>query len=177
LLLNLRDVRDFFGMARWFFGLGAKPGFERWTYWEKMDYWAVFLAALGIGSTGLALWLPNVFCSVFPGAALNVAKLIHSEIALYAASILFLIHFFNTHFRPEKFPMDLSVLTGLVSEEHVRGQRPEYVERLEREGELERMRRPAPPKEHLRRTLFAGILVFSVGLGLLASLLFVSLGE
>ena len=36
---NVRDVKDFFKMLRWFVGLGPKPGFERWSYWEKFDFW------------------------------------------------------------------------------------------------------------------------------------------
>ncbi|NOX53825.1 MAG: hypothetical protein GXP27_05190 [Planctomycetes bacterium] len=177
LLPNRRDVRDLLGMLRWFVGLGPKPGFERWTYWEKIDFWAAAIAATVIGGSGLALWYPNVFCRLLPGSALNLAKLIHAEVALYAVSVLFFIHFFNMHFRPEKFPMDLSVLTGLVSEEHLRKARPDYIRRLEREGRLEEMRRSVPPRGRLRLALFAGAMVFSVGLLLLATLIFVSLGE
>ena len=33
---------------------------------------------------------------------------------MMVAGCLFLMHFFNTHLRPEKFPMDLSVVTGVV---------------------------------------------------------------
>jgi predicted CXXCH cytochrome family protein len=36
---NWRDFKDFFGMVRWFVGLGPKPTFERWAYWEKFDFW------------------------------------------------------------------------------------------------------------------------------------------
>src|SRR5262245_56850343 len=39
---NLQDWRDFVAHNRWFFGKGDKPQFERWTYWEKFDYLAVF---------------------------------------------------------------------------------------------------------------------------------------
>lgn len=174
---STRDVKDLIGMMRWFFGLGEKPKFERWTYWEKSDYWALCVAVGVIVPSGLMLWFPNLFCRVLPGGALNVAKLVHSEVALYAASILFFIRFFNTHFRPEKFPMDVSVLTGLVSEEHFRKARPEYVERLRREGKLDQIRRPAPSTKRLGLVLFGGIVVISLGVALLAALLLVSLGK
>lgn len=29
-------------MFKWFVGKGPRPIFERWTYYEKFDYWAVF---------------------------------------------------------------------------------------------------------------------------------------
>ncbi|MFH1918581.1 MAG: hypothetical protein ABIP48_01660, partial [Planctomycetota bacterium] len=174
---NVRDAKDLFGMGWWFFGLGRKPGFERWTYWEKFDYWAVYLAAIVIGTSGLILWFGNVVTLVLPGATLNVAKVIHSEVAIFAASLLFIFHFFHTHFRPEKFPMDLSALTGLVSEEHLRKARPEYIERLDREGKLEGIRRKAPSSKRLRIIRLVGLLAFLAGCGLLAVVLFANLGK
>ncbi|NIQ97187.1 MAG: cytochrome C, partial [Desulfuromonadales bacterium] len=42
LIPNLRDIRDVAGMVKWFFFKGPKPTFERWTYWEKFDFLAVF---------------------------------------------------------------------------------------------------------------------------------------
>ncbi|OHB84718.1 MAG: hypothetical protein A2V98_21590 [Planctomycetes bacterium RBG_16_64_12] len=176
-LPGARDFKDLFGMVRWFFGMGPKPGFERWTYWEKFDYWAAYLAAAVIGTSGLMLWFPNLFCTVLPGFALNVAKVIHSELAIMAASFLFIFHFFHTHVRPEKFPMDLSALTGLVSEEHLRKARPEYVERLEREGKLLEIRRTVPSRKRLRLIMLGGFLVFLAGCGLLVAILFANLGK
>jgi len=38
------------------------------------------------------LWFPNLFCLVLPGGALNVAKVVHSEVAILAASFLFIFH-------------------------------------------------------------------------------------
>ncbi|MHC4404220.1 MAG: hypothetical protein ACYTG0_31585 [Planctomycetota bacterium] len=172
-----RDFRDLFWMARWFFGLGPRPVFERWTYWEKFDYWAVYLVAVVIGTSGLMLWFPNLFCLVLPGGALNAAKVVHSEVAILSASFLFIFHFFHTHFRPEKFPMDLSALTGMVSEEHLRKHRPEYVARMEREGRLESMRRIVPSKRRLRLIMLGGFAVFLGGCAMLMAILLASLGK
>ena len=46
-----------------------------------------------------------------PGWAVNVATTIHSDEALLAVSFIFVVHFFNTHFRPEKFPIDTVIFT------------------------------------------------------------------
>ena len=100
-LPNWRDVKDFFKMLRWFAGLGPKPGFERWAYWEKFDFWGRSADIIIIGSTGLILWFPSFFCSFLPGVALNVAKVIHSTQALLATGFIFAIHFFNIHLRGE----------------------------------------------------------------------------
>jgi cytochrome b subunit of formate dehydrogenase len=177
LVPNRRDLRDLGKMFLWFFGLGRKPGFERWAYWEKLDYWALSGAALLVGATGLMLWWPNLFCVLLPGSMLNVARMVHSEFAIYIASFLFLVHYFHAHFRPEKFPMDLSMLTGMVSEQHLRKYRPDYIARLEREGKLAQMRVPAPSQRSVWLNIVGGTLVFALGFGLLAITLLASLEE
>ncbi len=70
-------------------------------------FWGVAV----IGMTGLMLWFPTVFTRVMPGWMINVATTIHSDEALLAVGFIFTIHFFNTHFRPEKFPMDTVIFT------------------------------------------------------------------
>ena len=97
---------------KWFFGHGPRPQYGRWTYWEKFDYFAVFWGVAIIGSTGLLLWFPEFFTRLLPGWFINVATIIHSDEALLAVGFIFTIHFFNTHFRPEKFPMDTVIFTG-----------------------------------------------------------------
>ncbi len=173
---NWRDVKDFFKMVRWFFGLGRKPGFERWAYWEKFDFWGATADIIIIGSTGLVLWFPNFFCAFLPGVTLNVAKVIHSTQALLATGFVFAIHFFSIHLRAEKFPADMSLLIGLVSKEEMQAERPDYYERLRREGKLEQIEAIVPSKWRLRLVKLAGFLALGVGLALLAGIVFASLG-
>jgi cytochrome b subunit of formate dehydrogenase len=176
-VLRGRDLRDLGAMLRWFVGLGKKPGFERWTYWEKSDYWFTYYAAAIVVLSGLCLWQPNLVCRFLPGSVLNLAKSVHSEIALMAASFLFGIHLFNVHMRPEKFPVDLSIFTGLVSEAHLRRARPDYVERLSREGLLEERQCDAPPKRRLLLVAVAALALLLVGLVILLAVIFAQLGK
>lgn len=168
---TLRDLRDLYGMVRWFFGLGTKPTFERWTYWEKFDYWAVFWGVAIIGSSGLLLWFPEFFALFLPGQVFNVAKVIHSEEALLATGFIFTIHFFNTHLRAEKFPMDMSMLTGLVSPEEMKEERPELVHRLQTSGQLDRFLTKTPSRTTLILTMLGGFIAVAIGLALLAGIL------
>ena len=163
-------------MLRWFFGLGPRPGFDRWSYWEKIDFWGAIADTVIIGSTGLVLWFPNFFCGPLPGTTLDIAKVIHSTQALLATGFVFAIHFFNTHFRPDRFPADMSVLTGLVSEEEFKEDRPEYFERLQREGKLDAMRTTSPGLFVLWCIRSFGFLALAVGLALLLGMIVASLG-
>ena len=134
---NLQDLKDMVNHNRWFLGLGGKPQFDRWTYWEKFDYLAVFWGVAIIGTSGLVMWFPTVFTSILPGWVINVALIIHSDEALLAAGFIFTFHFFNVHFRPEKFPMDPVIFSGRISKSELLHERRRLFERWESTGELD----------------------------------------
>jgi cytochrome b subunit of formate dehydrogenase len=137
MLFSFRDFKDFIAMVRWFFRIGPRPRFDRWTYFEKFDYWGEIWGVFLIGGTGLMLWMPTLFTRWLPGWVLNCAMVVHSIEALLAASVIFLVHFFNTHLRPEKFPIDMTMWTGQISEEEMKEERPAEYERLVAANELE----------------------------------------
>lgn len=138
MLFNKKDWRDLKDSLRWFLGKGTRPEYGRWTYWEKFDYFAVFWGMCVIGSTGLTLWFPEFFTNFFPGWFLNVATIIHSDEALLATGFIFTVHFFNTHLRPEKFPMDIVIFSGRVPLEEFKLDRPEEYKELVEKGDLEK---------------------------------------
>jgi cytochrome b subunit of formate dehydrogenase/5-methylcytosine-specific restriction endonuclease McrA len=168
MIFSLRDLKDFIAMMRWFFWIGPRPKFDRWTYYEKFDYfgeiWGVFL----IGGTGLILWFPTIFTRWLPGWVLNCAMVIHSIEALLAASVIFMVHFFNTHLRPEKFPIDMVMLTGCMSESEMKEERPAEYERLVASGQLEaRIVKPIALRWRIIGGVF-GIGAFLLGIALIA---------
>ena len=140
---DLADVRASF---RWFLGKGPRPQYGRWTYWEKFDYFAVFWGMVVIGSTGFTLWFPEFFTLVFPGWMINVATIIHSDEALLATGFIFTVHFFNTHLRPEKFPMDRVIFTGRMPVEELLEDKPAEYEAEVAAGTLsKRLAEPYQP--------------------------------
>jgi hypothetical protein len=157
---NLKDGQDIVGMFKWFFGKGPRPQFDRYTYWEKFDYWAVFWGMFIIGGSGFMLWFPTFFSMFLPGWVFNVATIVHGEEALLAVGFIFTIHFFNGHLRPEKFPMDLVIFTGRLPEHELKDERSIEFERLVQQGGLTALEVPAPSSQSI---LFSRILG-SVGL-------------
>lgn len=139
LMFSRQDLRDFVATIKWFLWKGPRPTYGRWTYWEKFDYMAVFWGVVVIGSSGLVLWFPEFFTRLFPGWLINVAQIIHSDEALLAVGFIFTIHFFNTHIRPESFPMDTVIFTGHVPYEEYKDDRPREFEELEKSGKLEQV--------------------------------------
>ncbi len=105
MLPNARDGKEFVQTVKWFVGLGPRPEYGRWTYWEKFDYFAVFWGVAMIGFSGLVLWFPEFFTRFLPGSFINVATIIHSDEALLATGFIFTIHFFNTALPPRTPPL------------------------------------------------------------------------
>lgn len=166
LMFNLQDIKDFWATIKWFLGKGPKPEYGRWTYWEKFDYMAVFWGVAIIGFSGLILWFPELFTKVFPGWLINVAHIIHSDEALLAVGFIFTIHFFNTHLRPESFPMDMVIFTGLIPFDEFRHERPREYRYLKETGRLKKVL----VKRESKRSWEKAIRVFGfavVGFGLL----------
>jgi cytochrome b subunit of formate dehydrogenase len=159
-----RDVTDFIANIKYFLYLGPKPKFDRFTYWEKFDYLAVFWGVAMIGFSGLMLWFPEYFAKVLPGWALNAAYIIHSDEALLATGFIFLFHFFHTHLRPEAFPMDPVIFTGAMPLERFKEERPLEYQRLVDNGKLETLLVPAPEQSNLTAAYVFGTIAVVMGL-------------
>lgn len=157
---------------KWFFGAAPQPRYGRWTYWEKFDYMAVFWGVAVIGSTGLCLWFPELVTRVIPGYWLNIATIIHSDEALLAAGFIFTIHFFNTHLRPERFPMDHVIFTGVVPLDELKHERPREYEKLVAEGKLDEIRCDPPPKWFYIVAHLFGFTALFIGLTLIIAILY-----
>ena len=167
MVANWKDVKDLFGHMRWFLGLGPKPQFERYAYWEKFDYWAVFWGMLVIGFSGYAMWFAPFFAHFLPGWALNAVLVIHSEEGLLAILFIFSIHFVNTHLRPDSFPMDMVVFTGVESEEEFKHKCTLEYERLASQGKLEARLGEAPQTWQINFSKVIGFTAIFIGLTLL----------
>ena len=171
-MFNLTDLKEVIGSFKWFLGQGPRPAYGRWTYWEKFDYFAVFWGVAVIGLSGLLLWFPTFFTRLLPGWFLNVATIIHSDEALLAVGFIFTVHFFNTHFRPEKFPMDTVIFTGGIPLDEFKQDRPREYEELVASGKLEERLEPAPDPRDVKRWRVFGWIALSLGLGMVLLILY-----
>ncbi|MDH3317929.1 MAG: cytochrome C [Gammaproteobacteria bacterium] len=166
-----QDLKDIGAMFAWFFGRRPRPEFDRWTYWEKFDYWAVFWGMAIIGGSGLMLAFPTATASVLPGWMFNVATIVHGEEAVLAAVFLFTVHFFNNHFRPDKFPLDLVMFTGAVPLEEFRREHALEYQRLVETGQLAKHLVDAPSRPMTLGSKVLGFTLIAFGLTLLVLVL------
>jgi cytochrome b subunit of formate dehydrogenase len=165
---NLQDGKDMLAMFRWFFGNGPRPIFDRWTYWEKFDYWAPFWGVTIIGVSGAMLWMKGLTATYLPGWVFNVATIFHGEEAVLAAGFLFTVHFFNNHWRPDKFPLDIIMFTGVMPLEEFKREHLIEYNRLVASGELSQYLVDAPSQPVTRASKVLGFTLMACGLLLLA---------
>ncbi len=172
MLPTRKDLAEVGQTLKWYFGIGERPRYGRWTYWEKFDYFAVFWGIAIIGSSGLMLWFGEFFTRFLPGWLINVATIIHSDEALLAAGFIFTIHFFNTHFRPEKFPMDTVVFTGRMPLEDFKRERPAEYEELVASGELNRHLAYPLSRNVMRTIRTLAWIALGIGLSLVVGIIY-----
>ncbi len=170
-----QDARQFVATMKWFVGAGPRPQYGCWTYWEKFDYFAVFWGIAVIGSTGLTLWFPIFFTRFLPGSFINIATVIHSDEALLATGFIFTVHFFNTHLRPEKFPMDTTIFTGHMPLTELKRDKPLEYEALAASGHLEEHLEEPQPEIVVRTIRVFAWIALSIGFSIVVWIIYAML--
>jgi cytochrome b subunit of formate dehydrogenase len=169
---TLQDWRDFVAHQKWFFGKGPRPQFDRWTYWEKFDYWAVFWGVAIIGLSGLFMWASQFVTRFLPGWFINIALIVHSDEALLAAGFIFAFHFFNVHFRPEKFPMDPVIFSGRISKTELTHARKRWYDRMVAANRLDGWRVKDEWESWKKMATPFGYAMFGIGVILLVLIIY-----
>jgi len=167
LVPNLQDFKDFGQRIKWLFGLGPRPALNRWTYWEKFDYWAVYWGLPLLAITGLMLMVPLLTSRFLPGWSLNIAVLLHRAEAILAVTYIFIVHFFVGHLRPTSFPMNEAMFSGNVSIDEAEEEKPAWVDRLRKQGKLETAGAEAPVSWYRAIYFVFGYIVLIFGVYLL----------
>ena len=125
------DFKNLADNLKYFLGSREKPAnFDRYTYFEKFDYWAVFWGMIMIGLTGLMMWFPDVAAAFVPRWVIDVGRVAHSDEAVLAIIVIFVWHFFNVHMNPKFFPMNQAWLNGNILEHHFKEEHPAEYERV-----------------------------------------------
>ena len=132
---DLQDARDFIKQWKWYFTGRDRPQFGRYGYLEKLDFFGEVWGFIIIGGSGIVLWFPEFFSQWLPGYWFNVATVFHGYEAVIAAGFIFVVHFFNVHLRPDKFPLDAVMFHGRATMDYMEEEHPAMSEELERSVE------------------------------------------
>jgi hypothetical protein len=108
---------------------------------------------------------------MLPGWVFNVAMIFHAEEAVLAAGFLFTVHFFNNHWRPENFPLDIVMFTGVMPLDKFKREHPLDYDRLVASGELRQHIVDAPSGPMTLGSKILGFTLMAIGLILLVLIL------
>jgi len=126
-----KDITDLAWALLYNMGLiSVRPKFGRFTYGEKMEYFALLWGAFVMIITGFLLWFEARFIHIFPVWVIDVANLIHLMEAILATLAIVVWHFYNVHMNPDVKPMATQWLTGYLTEEEMEHEHPLDLEKI-----------------------------------------------
>ncbi|MGC8595419.1 MAG: formate dehydrogenase subunit gamma [Candidatus Kryptoniota bacterium] len=131
MLPSMKDLHDFLETTRNYFGLRSDlPMYDRYSFREKFEYWALAWGTVVMIVSGLTLWFNVAIGNIMPDWWIVAAYIAHSWEAWLAILAIIIWHMYNAHFAPGKFPMSNVWLTGKISEEEMIIEHPLEYERI-----------------------------------------------
>lgn len=110
----------------------VKPKFGRFSYIEKMEYWAVAWGTIIMGLTGGFLWFENTFLKFIGTSGMDIATAIHYYEAILASLAIVVWHFYFVFLNPDVFPMNKAWFKGTLSREEMEHEHPLELEEIEK---------------------------------------------
>jgi cytochrome b subunit of formate dehydrogenase/cytochrome c5 len=121
LLPGLKDIRD--GLNDFLYNFGARQTLSqggRFTWMEKVEYWALVWGTLVMALTGFFMWNPIATTEILPGEAIPAAKIAHGWEAVLAVTAVIIWHFYSVHLKR----FNKSMFTGKMSEHDMLEEHP-----------------------------------------------------
>jgi formate dehydrogenase gamma subunit len=114
MLPSLQDARDAWGAFAYNIGLSKKhPQMGRYTFEEKMEYWAFVWGTAVMVVTGFMMWNPISATKFLPGEFVPAAKAAHGGEAVLAVLAIIIWHMYGVHIKR----FNKSMFTGQMEEE------------------------------------------------------------
>jgi len=132
--IRFKDARDLVGTLKYYVGLSkTRPKVGRFSYAEKVEYWAMMWGTLVMAVTGLMLWFTVTVTIFLPRWWVDVALTIHLYEAILATLAVIVWHFYHVIFDPDVYPMSLAWIDGKVTPEQYEHEHPLAYEEWKKE--------------------------------------------
>jgi cytochrome b subunit of formate dehydrogenase/mono/diheme cytochrome c family protein len=121
MLPSLQDLKD--GVQALLYNLGFAKSFPqmgRYTFEEKLEYWAFVWGTVVMVITGFMMWNPLSTAKFFPGEVIPAAKAAHGGEATLAVLAIIVWHMYGVHVKR----FNKSMWTGKMSEEEMLHEHP-----------------------------------------------------
>ncbi len=128
---RLQDAKDALEALKFYFGLRQeRPLFDRFSYIEKAEYWALIWGTFVMVATGFILWFNTTFMNWTSKLFVDVAETIHYYEAWLATLAIIVWHFYFIIFNPDVYPMNVAWLKGTLTEAEMEEEHPLELARL-----------------------------------------------
>ena len=121
MLPGLQDIKDGWQALRYNLGfVKSFPQMGRYTFEEKMEYWAFVWGTVVMVITGFMMWNPISTAKFLPGQVIPAAKAAHGGEAVLAVLAIIVWHMYGVHVKR----LNKSMFTGQISEEDMLHEHP-----------------------------------------------------
>ena len=121
MLPTLQDAKD--GIQALLYNIGfvkTYPQMGRYTFEEKMEYWAFVWGAAVMGVTGFLMWNPITATQYLPGEFVPAAKAAHGGEAVLAVLAIIIWHMYGVHIKR----FNKAMFNGKMTEEDMLHEHP-----------------------------------------------------
>lgn len=130
--IKKKDITEMIDTFKYYLGKKEdKPRFGRFSYIEKIEYFAVYWGNFTMVLTGIFLWFENIFLPVITPAGMEIATAIHFYEAILASLAILFWHFYFVIYNPDVYPMNKAWLTGYISRHQMENEHPRWLDELE----------------------------------------------
>lgn len=120
-----QDITDFISSMKYLTGkTDKKPLYGRFSYIEKMEYWAVVWGTVIMGLTGGILWFENFFLKYTTNTGMDIAAAVHYYEAILASLAIVVWHFYFIFLNPDVYPMNKAWFEGYLTKEEMEKEHP-----------------------------------------------------
>ena len=121
MLPALQDIKDGWQALIYNIGFAKKfPQMGRFTFEEKLEYWAFVWGAIVMGLTGFLMWNPIMAAKILPGEWIPAAKAAHGGEAVLAVLAIIIWHFYGVHIKL----FNKAMWTGQMNEKEMLHEHP-----------------------------------------------------
>ena len=125
------DISEFKDSMLYLIGRNQeRPLYGRFSYIEKMEYWAVVWGTVIMGATGFILWFKDFFFGIVGNTGMDIATAIHYYEAILASLAILVWHFYFVFLNPDVRPMNKAWYSGYLTKEEMEKEHPRELKEL-----------------------------------------------
>ncbi|MCZ2127673.1 MAG: cytochrome b/b6 domain-containing protein [Anaerolineales bacterium] len=157
---TLQDAKDAIQALLYNVGfVKTYPKMGRYTFEEKMEYWAFVWGAAIMGITGFMMWNPITATRYLPGELIPAAKAAHGNEALLAVLAIIVWHMYGVHIKR----FNKAMFNGNMNEADMRHEHALELEDIQ-DGTIERRRPDAATLRKRQRIFYPIAAVLTIGM-------------